>query len=266
MDGQTGTQPISQPAWQNPRPALRPYRHRLDGYVVDAAKILSMAGDRLTLEMPGPQGEPGAIDIFVSPTWLQRAEGQVPAIVGSYYAYRTEGSQFIDDCWMSSSFEAVFEALPGWPTPVPAQVMPTELRPPVLRTIDSHQVNEANGQLTIGVLDEPGPGGASHLFDIRGFNSASNPSDPFVGRYGEPAKHSTVLFQQGDPSKVGVNGVTHEALLAIVRDRITAFQAGPHACDENKLALIHLEQAIRFLQSRTRRRQEAGTEGTHNGC
>ena len=137
--------------------------------------------------------------------------------------------------------------------------------PSVRRTITTHRVNVANEQLTIEVLDEPGAGGANHLYNVRGFNSASNPSDPFVARYGEPAKHSTVLFQNGPIGEVGVNGVTHEALLAILEDRLTAFQAGHFACEENKQALAYIRAAQHCLKMRTVRRVVAGTEGTHKG-
>lgn len=131
------------------------------------------------------------------------------------------------------------------------------------RTLTDHIVNPANDKLTIEVLDEPGAGGACHLYQISGFNTASNASDPFVARHGSPAEHSTVLFQNGPIAEVGVNGVTHEALLAILVDRLRAFQAGPYACRENALALTKLEEAQHWLLQRTRARMARGVEGTH---
>lgn len=88
-----------------------------------------------------------------------------------------------------------------------------------MREITSHQVNPANDTLTITAEDDPGSGGANHLYMIRGFNTGTNPSCPFVARHGSPAEHATVLLQNGPIAEVGVNGVTHEALLAIVIDR-----------------------------------------------
>lgn len=132
-----------------------------------------------------------------------------------------------------------------------------------MRTIRTHVVNPANDKLTITVNDEPGSGGACHLYTIEGFDTKTNPSDPFVARYGEAAKHSTVLFQNGPINEVGVNGVTHEALLAILIDRLQAFQAGPYACRENALALTKLEEAKHWLNSRTLARMARGVEGTH---
>src|SRR5690606_35936908 len=64
-----------------------------------------------------------------------------------------------------------------------------------VRPIVSHKVNPANDKLEIAVLDEPGAGGAPHLYQITGFDTATNPSDPFTTRYGKSAQHSTILFQ-----------------------------------------------------------------------
>ena len=134
-----------------------------------------------------------------------------------------------------------------------------------MRTIASHVVNPANDRLTITVLDEPSHGGACHLYQIEGFDSATNASDPWTERYGESAKHSTILFQNGpiDADGNGVNGVTHEALLAIVIDRLQGFQSGKYACRENAIALTKLQEAQMWLQSRTRARMARGVEGTH---
>lgn len=132
-----------------------------------------------------------------------------------------------------------------------------------MRTINDHKVNPANDTLTITVQDAPGSGGANHLYMIEGFDTSSNASDPFTSRHGQPAKHATVLFQNGPIPEVGVNGVTHEALLAIVADRLRSFQAGPFACKANACALTHIEEAQHWLQQRTIERMRRGVEGTH---
>ena len=132
-----------------------------------------------------------------------------------------------------------------------------------MHEITSHRVNPANDTLTITAEDAPGSGGANHLYMVRGFNTATNPSCPFVARHGSPAEHATVLFQNGPIAEAGVNGVTHEALLAIVIDRLQAFQKGPFACRENALALTKLEEAQHWLHHRTRARMTRGVEGTH---
>lgn len=133
------------------------------------------------------------------------------------------------------------------------------------RELTGHKVNPANDVLTIEVLDGPGSGGANHLYHITGFNSGSNPSDPWTKRHGSPAVHSTVLFQNGPINEVGVNGVTHEALLAILIDRMEGFQAGPYASPDNQVALEAMRTAQIALQRRTRARMARGVEGTHTG-
>lgn len=132
-----------------------------------------------------------------------------------------------------------------------------------MRTITDHVVNPANDKLTISVTDEPGAGGANHLYMVEGFDTSSNPSDPFVARHGQPAHHTTILFQNGPIAEAGVNGITQEVLLAIVSDRLRSFQAGPFACRENALALTKIEEAQHWLQQRTLARMRRGVEGTH---
>lgn len=131
------------------------------------------------------------------------------------------------------------------------------------RELTGHRINPANDTLKIEVLDEPGSGGANHLYYLSGYSSRTNPSDPFVARYGQPADHSTVLFQNGPINEVGVNGVTHEALMEILIDRLKGFQSGQYACRENAVALTHLETAKLWLAKRTLDRMARGVEGTH---
>ncbi len=127
-----------------------------------------------------------------------------------------------------------------------------------MRQITSHIVNPANDKLTIYVMDAPGAGGANHRYVIGGFDTTGNAS----GLY-EPQHHTTILFQNGPIPEKGVNGITQEVLLAIVADRLQAFQAGPYACAENADALSHVLAAQEALLSRTRARMARGVEGTH---
>jgi hypothetical protein len=131
------------------------------------------------------------------------------------------------------------------------------------RKLRDHIVSgDQASQLQVEVLDEPGSGGANHLYHITGFSSKTNPSDPWTARHGQPAEHSTILFQNGPIPEVGVNGLTHEAVLAILIDRMRGFQKGPFACRENAIALTHLEESLMWLQKRTLARLARGVEGT----
>lgn len=132
------------------------------------------------------------------------------------------------------------------------------------REITSHRVNPTNDKLVITVLDEPGSGGACHLYRISGYDTTTNPSDFDHVRGEQPPEDGVdIIFQNGPIAEVGVNGVTHEALLAILIDRMEAFQDGPFKCDENAVALHGLKFAQRALHGRTARRMQQGVEGTH---
>jgi hypothetical protein len=132
-----------------------------------------------------------------------------------------------------------------------------------MREITTHKVNGCNDKLRIEARDEPGSGGANHLYQISGFNSATNKSDPWTAAHGDPAIYSNVLFQNGPIPEVGTNGVTHEALIAIVVDRLESFQRGPFACEDNQLALDAIGMGLAHLKRRTIARLARGVEGTH---
>lgn len=133
-----------------------------------------------------------------------------------------------------------------------------------MRTLVDHIVpGDTSNPLSIEVFDQPGQGGANHLYKITGFDTKSNTSDPFVALYGKPSDHTTILFQNGPIKEFGVNGITQEVLLAIVIDRLRSFQAGPFACRANDKALAHCEEALAWLQLRTVDRLRRGVEGTN---
>ena len=65
-------------------------------------------------------------------------------------------------------------------------------------------------------------------------------------------------FQVGDPKVYGVNGVTNEALLAIMIHRLQGFQNNSSTnCSENQEAINHMELAMEALHSRTLQIQAA---------
>lgn len=129
-----------------------------------------------------------------------------------------------------------------------------------MREITDHIVNPINDRLEVTVTDEPGAGGASHRYEVKGFQFCTNPSLGLDEQYDD---RTIILFQNGPIAEVGVNGITHEALLAIVADRLKSFQAGPYANDYNAAALAHVQSAMGALFDRTRQRMARGVEGTH---
>ena len=61
------------------------------------------------------------------------------------------------------------------------------------------------------------------------------------------------------------NGAFVETVIAAAKQRIEFYQASKFACEENADAIVLLNQALNRLDYRTRRRMEAGVEGTHKG-
>ena len=133
-----------------------------------------------------------------------------------------------------------------------------------MRKLDDHIVSGDQAvQLGIEVTDEPGQGGANHRYEITGFDTEKNPSAVGEAGYKSSFARQVVLFQNGPIKESGVNGITQEALLAIVIDRLRSFQAGPFSCRENAIALTNCEEALMWLQRRTVARIKRGVEGTN---
>jgi hypothetical protein len=63
---------------------------------------------------------------------------------------------------------------------------------------------------------------------------------------------TVIRFQKGSPSLDGVNGVTNEALIAVLLDRLKSVQA-VLPCLENEGALEGLNVAMRSLRARAER-------------
>lgn len=127
-----------------------------------------------------------------------------------------------------------------------------------MRTIIFHSLNPANEAMKVHALDGPGPGGASHVYCI-GLEGPMDALDPrhLIG--------CRLSFQNGPVKEDGngVNGITHEALLAVLIDRLRGFQSGPYANEFNAGALEYLAKALAILHQRTRDREARGVEGTH---
>jgi len=137
-----------------------------------------------------------------------------------------------------------------------------------VRPLIEHKLNFENRPeaIEILVLDPPGPGGASHQYLIR---VDPNTARPELAE-GETDDRETldlietqISFQKGGIAEAGVNGLTQEALLAIVIDRLRSFQQGPYPCEENEIALDHCERALNTLHKRTWDRIDREVEGTN---
>jgi hypothetical protein len=138
-----------------------------------------------------------------------------------------------------------------------------------LRSLQDHKINGLNDALQITAHD-PAPGGAPTRYDV------TFQTDHLVCLQNDVRNLVSLHFQNGPiKTPADINGLSNEALLAIVLDRLRAFQFlthpdgsfdlpahGPFYCPENAAALYHLESALQFLHDRTRRRLARGVEGT----
>jgi hypothetical protein len=125
----------------------------------------------------------------------------------------------------------------------------TEMRP--VLDHNHYLVGMESERLTIRASDI-GPGGAPNTYLIEGFDVYAKNLN---------CGSTRIWFQNGPIPEKGINGVTHEVLIAIVIDRLRSFQKGLYACRENALVITNLEQAMHWLHSRTRERAMRGVEG-----
>ena len=97
---------------------------------------------------------------------------------------------------------------------------------------------------TIFALNDLGSSGENHSYII---------AAPGRG----PLQFHHVNFQKAPED----NGCTNEDLLAIARDRLECFQAGPFPCEENVRASGKIQEALDWLNHRTQDRTRRGVEG-----
>ena len=100
------------------------------------------------------------------------------------------------------------------------------------------------------------------VFSVPGPHSAEPNGHHYEVRFSTRTAHKTVEidFQEGPVKTFGLNGVTNEALLAILIDR-TKVLNDAFPCEENEVALTHMWDALRSLEARTARRVATGLEG-----
>lgn len=124
-----------------------------------------------------------------------------------------------------------------------------------MRTVPHLALTPTDKAITITADDrDPQAGHMSHDYRIA-FNAEApgTSADVDIGQ--------TLHFQHGPIKEVGVNGITNEALLAIVIDRLHGAQEGPFKCRENDLAITAIEEASLWLAKRTLDRMARGVEG-----
>lgn len=121
-----------------------------------------------------------------------------------------------------------------------------------MREIYKIVVDTSHKYTNVYASDYIGPGGAHHHYDI--VHKEEGKPDRFL---------ATLNFQDGPIKEAGINGVMDENLIAIVIDRLQGFQTGDFKSQYNAIAITKLEEALMWLQKRTRDREARGVEGTH---
>lgn len=105
-------------------------------------------------------------------------------------------------------------------------------------------IQKRNNLNAIYRLGEPGPGGAYHDYDI--YPADCDPETTELAL-------ALIEFQNGprkDPD--ARHGILDSDLLEIVRDRLKAFQSGPMPTRENEMALMHIEEALLWMNNEDR--------------
>ncbi len=75
------------------------------------------------------------------------------------------------------------------------------------------------------------------------------------------AERCELNFQNGGLKEVGPNGITDQALIAIVLDRVRSFNDGPFRCRENSMMITKLEEALMWGEKRGNDRARRNVEG-----
>jgi len=116
-----------------------------------------------------------------------------------------------------------------------------------MNVVTSHKLNDLNKGLEIVGHFEGAVGGECTQYKI-------GPKDKTL---------CVLQFQNGPIPEVGINGLSNEALIAIVIDRLQGFNKGAYSCRENSLAITKLEEAMHWLHHRTLDRMGRGVEGSY---
>lgn len=121
-----------------------------------------------------------------------------------------------------------------------------------MRELTSHKVNGLNESIQIKVTDEPGSGGANHRYELWLPDYVVDP--PGCGHQHGPSCY--IRFQNG-PVGEEANGISNEAILAVLIDRLEGFSKGPFSCRENSIALTKAQECMHWLNHRTNERLAA---------
>ena len=123
-----------------------------------------------------------------------------------------------------------------------------------MRTL--HTIQKRQNLNIVNAVDEIGPGGANHLYAII-------PAED-VETDDKNTAYNLIQMQCGPRNeKDSTHGIIDSDLLEIVRDRLKSFQKGPFASEYNQNALIHIEEALMWMNRRVEDRIERNVLGKY---
>lgn len=125
------------------------------------------------------------------------------------------------------------------------------------RRLYDHGVTKLNREsIVVETADLRGEDNAHHKYtiDVIRFGQTGDTPDELVER-------CTLNFQNGGLAEVGPNGITEQALLAVVLDRLRSFNDGPYRCRENSMMITKIEEALMWSGKRAADRAMRGVEG-----
>ncbi len=129
-------------------------------------------------------------------------------------------------------------------------------------TVHRSGVGMLNEKLRLEAYDDPDPTTKSNYkyqLYIKMGNEWEKLGGVLTFQKGPLVKEPSVSDPNPQPSPP--NGFSSEVLLAILIDHLQGFQSGPFSCRENSLAITKCEEALLWLQKRTKSRADAGKEG-----
>ena len=95
-------------------------------------------------------------------------------------------------------------------------------------------------------------------------DSESRPAGGFVKGVGIDIQWQNGPLGSG-LNRIAPNGAFVESVLRAALARLEYYQTSQFKCKENADAIAHVQLALEILNSRTKRRETQGVEGTHAG-
>lgn len=127
------------------------------------------------------------------------------------------------------------------------------------RLLHDHKNNKFNrDHVEVVTADYRASDGAHHKYTVRTYQDPIHQDGRINNRV---VAQCDISFQDGGLKEVGPNGITDQALIAIVLDRVRSFNEGPYRCRENSMMITKLEEALMWGEKRGNDRARRNVEG-----